>query len=448
METTNAPAPVRSDPAEKAPPPPVHLDLLDFVAAAPSSYHAVAELGRRLAGAGFARLDERDEWSLRPGAQAYVTRDGSIVAFRTGRRAPADAGFRIIGAHTDSPGFKLRPRHDVRRVGYRLAGVERYGAPLQHTWMDRDLGVAGRLAVRGDDGGVELVLTDVDEPLLRIPSLAIHLDREVNEGLTLNVQQHLVPLLGPDDGAGLLPRLARHAGGDPERVVGHDLVLTDVQPPAGGGVEGLYVFSPRLDNLSSCHAAIHALVGADAGDATQVLVANDHEEVGSASSEGAASGFLDDVLRRITWATSGGSQDHHRAVAHSLLVSSDTAHAVHPNYWDRHEPEHRPRLGGGPVLKVNADQRYATDAASGGWVTAICADLGVPLQTFVTRGDLPCGSTIGPLTATRTGVTTVDVGNPLLSMHSVREQASTDDVALLIAALRGHLSTPQKVPAP
>jgi aspartyl aminopeptidase len=423
-----------------------HRDLLRFVSASPSSYHAVAELRRRLDAAGFARLDERDTWTLTPATCAYVIRDGSIVAFRTGRQAPAEAGFRIVGAHTDSPTFKLRPRHDVRRAGYRLAGVEGYGGLLHHTWMDRDLGVAGRLAVRTDDGGVALRLVHVDEPLLRMPSLAIHLDREVNEGLTLNRQQHLVPLLGSDGDVDLLARVAAAADTDLTRVVGHDLVLADTQPAAVGGIEGRYVFAPRLDNLSSCHAGVCALVDADVQDATQVLVANDHEEVGSASSVGAASGFLGDVLVRIGHATGAGAQDHHRAVANSLLVSADTAHAVHPNYADRHEPEHRPRLGGGPVLKVNAEQRYATDAGSGGWFAAVCADLGVPLQAFVVRGDMPCGSTIGPLTATRTGVMTVDVGNPVLSMHSVREQAAVDDVALLVTALRGHLSTPQKVP--
>jgi aspartyl aminopeptidase len=322
---------------------------------------------------------------------------------------------------------------------------------LQHTWVDRDLGVAGRLAVHDDgddgddgDGGIRLVNVRLDEPLLRIPSLAIHLDRDVNRGLELNPQRHLVPVLGPEGSERLLDVLAGQAGVRRESIVGHDLVAADTQPATLGGMDGAYLFAPRLDNLYSCHAGMHALIDAEPRAATQAFVANDHEEV--ASAEGAAGGFLDDVLRRITVVTGGTDpQDHLRAIAHSLLVSSDTAHAVHPNYADRHEPEHRPRLGGGPVLKVNADQRYATDAGTGGWFAARCAEVGVPLQVFVTRGDMPCGSTIGPLTATRTGISTVDVGNPILSMHSLREQASAADVRPMVAALGAHLSSSSRV---
>lgn len=431
-------------------------DLLDFVAAAPSPFHAVSHIASRLDAAGFVRLDEAERWSLQARDTAYVVRDGgSIVAFRVGAEPVAETGFRLVGAHTDSPTLKVRPHHDVERAGYRMIGVETYGGVLHHTWLDRDLGVAGRLAVRDGHDGLRLVNVHLDTPVLRIPSLAIHLDREVNKGLELNPQQHLVPLLGPNDTEPLLELLASRAGVRAEAIVGHDLVLADTHAPTLGGGDACYLFAPRLDNLYSCHAGMHALIGAEPQAATQVLVANDHEEVGSSSAEGAAGGFLDDVLRRVSAATGHSDhgdrgnhadpQDHFRAIARSLLVSSDTAHAVHPNYADRHEPQHRPRLGHGPVLKINADQRYATDAGTGGWFAARCADAGVPLQTFVTRGDMPCGSTIGPLTATRTGIATVDVGNPILSMHSLREQACTDDIQPMIAALRTHLSSPHRV---
>lgn len=435
---------------------PDDADLAAFVAAGPSPFHVVAEMARRLEAAGFSRIDERDDWEpLTPGAARYVVRDGgSLVAFRVGTAAPADAGFRIVGAHTDSPTLKVRPHDRVERFGYLQVGVEPYGGGLWHTWLDRDLGVAGRVALRSADGGVQLRPVDLAGPLLRIPNLAIHLDRSLNEALKLNAQQHLVPVLAEKDASGLRELVAAHVGVAPDDILGHDLVLADSHPPAAGGPDGQWLFAPRLDNLSSCHAGTSALIAAEDGQgpATQVLVANDHEEVGSASAEGAAGSFLSDVLLRVVAATTdgavaGGAVALRRAAARSLLVSCDTAHAVHPNYGDRHEASHRPRPGAGPVIKVNANQRYATDAGTGGWFAARCREVGVEPQYFVTRGDLPCGSTIGPLTATRTGVSTVDVGIPILSMHSIREQCALADVDPMIRALGRHLSAEQRPPA-
>ncbi len=410
-------------------------DLRAFVDASPSPTHAVAEVVRRLSASGFRALDERDLWSLTPGDARFVVRDGgSVVAFRVGTAPVAEAGLRLVGAHTDSPTFKVRPRWDVRRAGYRQVGVEPYGGLLAHTWLDRELTVAGRLVVRGG-AVVPVVLPGAP---LRLPSLAIHLDRSVREGLTLDPQRHLVPLWGPELSSepGLLEALADAAGVDVGDVVGHDLVLADPLPAARTGSDGTWVAAPRLDDLACCHSGTAALLAAQVAAHTQVLVANDHEEVGSGSAEGARGSFLADVLARLVAATGDpDAQAVHRAVARSRLVSADMAHAVHPNHAERHEPMHAPALGGGPVLKLNANQSYATDAVSGGWFAERCAGAGVPVQHFVTRADLPCGSTIGPLTATRLGIATVDVGAPMLAMHSCREVASALDVPLMVRAL-------------
>ncbi len=410
-------------------------DLRAFLDASPSPFHAVAEIVRRLSAAGFTALDERDTWRLAPGDARWVVRDGgSVIAFRVGSAPVAEAGLRLVGAHTDSPTFKVRPHWDVRRAGFRLVGVEPYGGLLAHTWLDRELTVAGRLVVTG--GAQHRVL--LPGAPLRLPSLAIHLDRSVRDGLVLDPQRHLVPLWGPDPGTepDLLEALADAAGVDPDTVVGHDLVLADTQPAGRTGADGTWIAGSRLDDLGCCHSGTHALLAASPAAHTQVLVANDHEEVGSGSAEGARGSFLADVVARLVAATGDPDpQGVHRVLARSRLVSADMAHAVHPNFADRHEPSHAPALGGGPVLKLNANQSYATDAASGGWFAERCATAGVPVQHFLTRADLPCGSTIGPLTATRLGLATVDVGAPMLAMHSCREVASALDVPLMVRAL-------------
>lgn len=418
-------------------------DLAAFIDAGASPFHAVAEMARRLDAAGFARRDETHAWTLAPGEAFYTVRDGgSLAAVRVGRRSPADAGFRLVGAHTDSPALKARPLPDAVRAGYRMVGCEVYGGPLVHTWFDRDLTLAGRVAVRTDDGGFRLARVRLPGAPLRVPSLAIHLHRELrDEGFRPNAQQHLVPTWTEVDGSPeQLGELLGHELGVPaDAVAGHDLVTCDTQPAVHGGADGRWLFAPRLDNLASCHAGLTALCATGDADATAVLVANDHEEVGSGSAEGARGSFLDDVLARVVAATDDDPQAGARARARSLLASADTAHAVHPNYADRHEGEHRPRLGAGPVIKHNANQAYATDAPGAAWFAACATEAGTRAQHFVVRGDLPCGSTIGPLTATRLGVQTVDVGQAILSMHSVREQAHGADVAAMAGALQRHL---------
>ena len=426
-------------------------DLLRFIDRSPTPYHAVAEVTRRLAAAGFRSLDEGELWMLAPGDARYVVRGGgSLLAFVVGERQPAEAGFHWIGAHTDSPNLRVKPAPDLEREGYQQLALEPYGGVLLHTWLDRDLSLAGRVSAATPTGLVTR-LVDFRRPLLRVPNLAIHLQREIaTEGLKLNAQTHAVPVLGMAGGPPLAELLAAELAGAPavsaRDVVGFDLMAYDVQPAARAGARGELLFAPRLDNLASCHAGVSALVAARAGPLpawTNGIVLYDHEEVGSRSAEGAAGSFLADGLGRIVASVAGeAKQGLARAVARSLLISADMAHAVHPNYADKHEPGHRPRLGGGPVLKVNANQAYASDGPGIGFVTTLARQCGFEPQHFVTRSDLACGSTIGPIAAAQVGMRTVDLGNPMLSMHSCRELAAAADVEPLLALLGRFFATP------
>ncbi len=421
-------------------------DLLAYIDAAPTPYHAVEESVRRLRAGGFEALDAGEVWTLGPGDRRYLERDGSLIALQLGTESPIDEGFRIVGAHTDSPNLRVKPRPEVSRHGYRQLGVEPYGGVLLHTWLDRDLSLAGRVTLAGTPGPRTLTL-DLARPLLRIPNLAIHLNREVNkDGLRLDAQLHLVPVLGlgelPELSALLASELTAsgRAACAPEDVLGFDLMLYDVQRAGLAGAQGEFIVAPRLDNLASCHAGLCALLAESSrGPArfTRVVALYDHEEVGSRSAAGAAGPILELALDRAVQGFKGGApQGTARALSRSTLVSADMAHAVHPNYADRHDPEHRPLLGGGPVIKTNAGQAYASDAPSTGFFRSLCARVGLVPQHFVTRSDLPCGSTIGPISAARLGVRTVDVGNPMLSMHSCREMAGSADVEPMIRVLR------------
>lgn len=426
-------------------------DLLAFIDRSPTPYHAVAEAERRLKVAGFRPLGEREVWDLEPGARVYVVRGhGSLLAFHVGARTPAEAGFRMLGAHTDSPNLRLKPRADVVSQGYRQLAVEPYGGVLLHTWLDRDLSLAGRVTLRAD-GGTETVLLDFARPLLRVPNLAIHLYREISqEGLKLDAQKHLVPVVGLEDAPELTALLAAELRAQDGRevraedVLAFDLMCYDVQPSGVSGARGEFVNASRLDNLASCHASLTALLRvADESvlpPFTRAVVLYDHEEVGSRSATGAGGTLLVDALERAVAAYKGGEpQGLPRALASSTLVSVDMAHAVHPNYADKHEPGHRPVIGRGPVIKVNANQAYASDAETAGMLASVCERVGVEPQHFVSRSDLGCGSTIGPITAARVGVRTVDVGSPMLAMHSCREMAGSEDVAPMIAVLAEYL---------
>ncbi len=420
-------------------------DLLTYIDQSPTPYHAVIETAGRLEAVGYSLIEEGDAWTLSPGDRRYVIRaGGSIAAFEVGSAAPAEAGFRVIGAHTDSPNLRIKPSPDVREHGYHQLAVEPYGGVLLHTWLDRDLTIAGRVTL-AIDGETETRLVDFERPLLRVPNLAIHLYRELNqEGLKLNAQRHLSPLLGLGDDADFVELLCAELGRDGamvgrDQVLAFDLMTYDTQRSVRSGANGEFIHAPRLDNLASSHAGIEALIQAGAAGpsaATRVVVLYDHEEVGSRSTQGAGGTFLADTLERIAIGAKGSdAESMARAVSRSWLISADMAHAIHPNYADRHEPGHRPKLGAGPVIKTNSNQAYATDAESAGFFASLCARVGITPQNFVTRSDLGCGSTIGPISAARVGIRTVDVGNPMLSMHSVREMAASADVDPMIEVL-------------
>ncbi|KQY77730.1 aminopeptidase [Microbacterium sp. Root1433D1] len=402
-------------------------DLADFVAASPSSYHAAEEVARRLAAAGFTRLREEDAWPTPAGGRYVVVRDGAAIAWVVPADAVATTPVQIFGAHTDSPGFKLKPQPTTGSRGWLQAAVEVYGGPLLNSWLDRELRLAGRLALA--DGRV--VLADTG-PLLRLPQLAIHLDRGVNNGLALDKQTETQPVwgLGEATDADILAELAASADVSASEIRGYDVVVADSARGAVFGKDSAFFASGRLDDLASVHAGVVALEAQEPapGAPIAVLAAFDHEELGSESRSGAAGPFLEDVLERLYAGLGADGSARRQAYASSWCLSSDVGHSVHPNYAAKHDPVVQPVLGSGPILKINANQRYATDAiGTASWRTC-CERAGVATQEFVSNNSVPCGSTIGPITATRLGIRTVDVGIPILSMHSARELAGVSDL--------------------
>ncbi|KAI9176212.1 hypothetical protein H9P43_006577 [Blastocladiella emersonii ATCC 22665] len=437
--------------------------FLEFVNASPSPFHAVAEARKRLEAAGFKALKERECWdgSLVPGGKYYFTRNASsVVAFVVGGKFVPGNGFGIVAAHTDSPCLKLKPISRKTKAGYMQVGVQCYGGGLWHTWFDRDLGVAGRVIVQPEsaDAKPSHHLVKIAEPILRVPTLAIHLDRGVNDGFTFNKENQLLPVLcstaaaelnkiatpsgddAPKHHTLLLTALAERIGCDPAHVADVELCLFDTQPAVIGGALSEYVFAPRCDNLVMSFTGLSAILdhaadqaAVDADEAVAVVALFDNEEVGSLSAYGADSHMLESALRRIT---SGVSRDAHgssssafeEAMQKSFLISADMAHALHPNFADKHCGELAPEMNKGVVIKHNANQRYATTAPTCQLLRNMAKRAGVQLQEFAVRNDSPCGSTIGPILSGKLGLRTIDIGNPQLSMHSIREQAGTHDI--------------------
>ena len=423
--------------------------LLDYIDASPSPWHAVRTTCEALQAGGFQPLDEADAWALEAGGAYYVVRDGSsVIAFRLGNGFLPEHGWRMIGAHTDSPGFRVKPQAAHARAGLLALGVEVYGGPILASFADRDLTLAGRVMVRDGAGIPQTHLVHFPRPLLRLPNLAIHLNRSVNEeGLKFDRQEELPLVLAALRDS--LPAqsqferlLADRIGCEPDQILSWGLAVADTQPGALFGPQEEFMADSQLDNLASCHAGLQALLSAPAPRGVQLLALFDHEEVGSETYQGASGNFLEAVSGRIAAALRLDAADAQRAMARGWMLSADMAHALHPNFARYYEPQHAPAVNGGPAVKINANQRYATNEAGSALFRTLCERQGVPWQTYVHRSDLPCGSTIGPMSAARLGLRTVDVGNPMWAMHSVRESAGTLDHERMIALMRAFYAGP------
>lgn len=416
----------------------INQGLADYIQASPTPFHATATLAASLFAAGFEQLDERDDWQLESGGRYFVTRnDSSLIAFTMGAPGALKNGIRMIGAHTDSPCLRVKPQPEMNQQGLWQLAVEVYGGALLAPWFDRDLSLAGRVSFRTAGGELASELIDFKRPVAVIPNLAIHLNRGANDGLNINPQTHLPPILamslepGRDLRALLLNELTRqHPASEPVQALDYELSFYDTQAPATIGLDEDFFAAARLDNLLSCYAGLTALL-ASSQQLPSVLVCTDHEEVGSTSRCGADGPFLEDVLYRMI----PDKAQRIRSMQRSVLVSADNAHAVHPNFADRHDANHGPRLNAGPVIKINSNQRYATTSETAALFRELCAQAGVPVQSFVVRNDMGCGSTIGPITASRLGVRTVDIGAPTFAMHSIRELAGSRDPEYLVKVL-------------
>ncbi len=418
-------------------------DLLSFIDASPTPYHAVREAARRLGDAGAVAVEPVAAW---PGQGFHVLSvDGALVAWDDRGHAPS-AGFRLIGAHTDSPNLRVKPRPDRSVAGFDQLGIEPYGGLLRNSWLDRDLGIAGRAVVRtpGHPGSTRTRLFRDDRAILRVPQLAIHLDRDQNEGLRLDPSRHLTPVWGlADRHRSFHAYVADALDVEASDILAIDAMCHDTAPAGYLGVDEELISAPRLDDQASCYGAVAALVDAvAAGDRRHVplIVLFDHEEVGSESTTGAAGPLLRTVIERSVLGRGGSTDDAARALADSMCCSADMAHGLHPNHPERHDPDHPVLVGGGPVIKTNVNQRYATSDRSAAEFRLACERAGVPVQVYAHRNDLPCGSTIGPITAAGLGIATVDVGMPQLSMHSIRELMATRDVASMVAAFTAWFS--------
>ena len=415
-------------------------ELLQFLQQSPTPFHAVSNMVRLLEQAGFHRLDEISHWELKKNSSYFVVRnDSALVAFNVGSVLPLNGGLRLFGAHTDSPSLKVKPNPEINNHGYVQLGVEVYGSALLKPWFDRDLSIAGRVDFQTKSGEINSTLIDFGKPIAFIPSLAIHLDRQANDGHKINSQKELRPILLQarneekfrlDE---LLLNLVRKQYGNEavEQVLSHELLLYDTQPAQLVGLEQQFIASARLDNLLSCYLGCKALMSSGSKHAS-VLVCNDHEEVGSVSTSGAQGPFLRSVLQRLIRGFHQEEDAFQRVARQSIFLSVDNAHGVHPNFSEKHDDQHYALLNGGPVIKINANQRYASNSQSIALFKSLCNKLSIPYQSFVMRNDMACGSTIGPITAAELGITTVDVGIASFGMHSIRELAGIKDIKSML----------------
>ena len=418
--------------------------LLQFIQNSPTPYHATQQVIAQLNVAGFQALSETDVWTLQAGQYYVVRNDSSIIAFRWDPSTLTESGLKMVGAHTDSPCLKVKPNPATLEQDYQQLGVEVYGGVLMNPWFDRDLSLAGKVTYRLKNGQLRNGLINFEQAIAVIPSLAIHLDREANSQRSINAQTDLPPIISqttePFDVLLKNEVLRTYPESQIDEILAWDMCFYDVNPPALIGLDDAFIASARLDNLLSCFIAIEALIQNDAA-ANTLVVLNDHEEVGSSSIAGADGSFLVDVLSRLT----ANPEEKTRVMARSLLISTDNAHGVHPNFSGKHDPRHSPKLNKGPVVKVNANQRYATNTDTHGYFRALCDAKDIPHQVFVTRSDMGCGSTIGPITASKLGVKTLDIGVPTFGMHSIRELAGAKDPEYLLQALTAFFNQTQGV---
>ena len=423
--------------------------LLDFIDASPSPWHVIKSVEAQLASFNFKKLDETLSWSLESGGRYYVVRDeSSVIIFVLGQKPLVETGFKMIGAHTDSPGLRIKPNAATGVDGLLRLGVEIYGGPILATFTDRDLSLAGRVNYKDTNNNIVSALINFDRPLLRLPNLAIHMNRMVNEeGLKLHKQNEL-PLILSALAQECLPQtyfselLQEQSACEAERILSWDLAVYDTQKGAFWGAENEFYANSQLDNLASCHAALQGLLDDTVleNEATLVCAFFDHEEIGSESNKGADGSFLGDVLKRISLVTEKNKEDFTRALAKSFMVSADMAHAYQPNFPLAYDPDHKVFVNKGPVIKVNANQRYSTESVSQAMFVDWCEQAGVPYQKYSHRSDLACGSTIGPITSARLGIRSVDVGNPVWAMHSIRESAGVLDHGYMIKVMKKFLT--------
>lgn len=404
-------------------------ELIDFIYESPTAFHAVDNVKKILEGCGFMELNEEDRWELKKGSKYFVTKnDSAITAFQVGNGEISESGFRIIGAHTDSPSFRVKPASEMTSENYYVKlNTESYGGLILSTWMDRPLSVAGRVTVKGRDVFNPVTkLLNIKKPILIIPSLAIHMNRDVNKGIELNKQKDTLPLMALvneslEKGNYLINAISKEIGVQAADIIDFDLFLYEFEKGSIVGLNDEFISSPRLDDLAMVHAGITAITRAEASDATNVMVCFDNEEVGSTTKQGADSQLLSNILERIVLSTGGDRQDFFRAIAKSFMISGDLAHAVHPNAGEKHDPQNRPLINKGPVIKISASQSYTTDSNSSTVYAEICKNANVPVQWFVNRSDARGGSTIGPISSSHLEIRSVDMGTPILAMHSIRE---------------------------
>ncbi len=404
-------------------------ELIDFIYDSPTAFHAVGSVRKMLSSCGFVELSEEDRWELQRGGRYFVTKnDSALFAFQVGSGNAGDNGFKIIGAHTDSPGFRVKPAAEMTAENHYIKlNTEGYGGPILSTWMDRPLSVAGRITLRGTDPFKPVTkLVNIKKPILAIPNLAIHLNRDVNKGVELNMQRDTLPLLGLvnetlEKGNYLINAISEEIGAPLSDILDFDLFLYEFEKGSILGLNDEFISSSRLDDLAMVHAGITALTRTEALKATNVMACFDNEEVGSTTKQGADSQLLSNILERIVLSQGGDRQDFFRAVSKSFMISGDLAHAVHPNAGDKHDPQNRPLINRGPVIKINANQSYTTDSNSSSVYSQICNNANVPVQWFVNRSDARGGSTIGPISSSHLEIRSVDIGTPILAMHSIRE---------------------------